>query len=190
MKIKPVLLIVSVLVLASLAFAPLPGIRADVPAEIGIEQAALLGVVASVIVFVGNLYAKYKGAKLPREILTALVYGVSVVAAWIWSAPALPNLPTGTDPATLGSAYIAFALALLEQGALVLGFATLVYNWLLKSIDEKYFSAKPEVIGAKSGQGMVEYALILVLVAVMVIAALSIMGPLIANIFSTINASL
>lgn len=35
-----------------------------------------------------------------------------------------------------------------------------------------------------------EYALILVLVAVVVIAALTIMGPLIANVFSTINQSL
>jgi pilus assembly protein Flp/PilA len=40
------------------------------------------------------------------------------------------------------------------------------------------------------GQGMVEYALILVLVAVVVIAALTIMGPLVKNIFNTINASL
>jgi pilus assembly protein Flp/PilA len=40
------------------------------------------------------------------------------------------------------------------------------------------------------GQGMVEYALILVLVAVLVLAALTIMGPLVADVFSTINASL
>jgi pilus assembly protein Flp/PilA len=40
------------------------------------------------------------------------------------------------------------------------------------------------------GQGMVEYALILVLVAVVVIAALTIMGPLVRNVFSTINGSL
>ena len=40
------------------------------------------------------------------------------------------------------------------------------------------------------GQGMVEYALILVLVAVVVIAALTIMGPLVTNVFNTINASL
>ena len=40
------------------------------------------------------------------------------------------------------------------------------------------------------GQGMVEYSLIIVLVAVVVIAALTIMGPLVRNIFSTINASL
>jgi pilus assembly protein Flp/PilA len=46
--------------------------------------------------------------------------------------------------------------------------------------------SEPEWIG----QGMVEYALILVLVAVVAIAALTIMGPLVANVFSTINASL
>ena len=40
------------------------------------------------------------------------------------------------------------------------------------------------------GQGMVEYALILVLVAVVVIAALTIMGPLVNNVFSTINSGL
>ena len=40
------------------------------------------------------------------------------------------------------------------------------------------------------GQGMVEYALILVLVAVVVIAVLTIMGPVIGKIFSTINSKL
>lgn len=40
------------------------------------------------------------------------------------------------------------------------------------------------------GQGMVEYALILVLVAVVVIAALTLLGPTIGNIFSTINGNL
>lgn len=39
-------------------------------------------------------------------------------------------------------------------------------------------------------QGMVEYALILVLVAVVVIAALTIMGSAIGDIFSTINGAL
>ena len=40
------------------------------------------------------------------------------------------------------------------------------------------------------GQGLVEYALILVLVAIVVIAALMILGPVIGNTFSTINKSL
>jgi pilus assembly protein Flp/PilA len=40
------------------------------------------------------------------------------------------------------------------------------------------------------GQGLVEYALILVLVAIVVFAALMILGPIIGNTFSTINNSL
>jgi pilus assembly protein Flp/PilA len=42
----------------------------------------------------------------------------------------------------------------------------------------------------EKGQGLVEYALILVLVAVVVIAVLTLLGPLVANVFSTINSSL
>ena len=42
----------------------------------------------------------------------------------------------------------------------------------------------------EKGQGLVEYALILVLVAIVVIAALMILGPVIGNTFSTINNSL
>ena len=42
----------------------------------------------------------------------------------------------------------------------------------------------------EEGQGMVEYALILVLVAIVVIAALSLLGPQISNIFNTISKNL
>jgi pilus assembly protein Flp/PilA len=42
----------------------------------------------------------------------------------------------------------------------------------------------------EKGQGLVEYALILVLVAIVVIAALMILGPIIGNVFSKINNSL
>lgn len=42
----------------------------------------------------------------------------------------------------------------------------------------------------EKGQGLVEYALILVLVAIVVIAALMLLGPLIGNVFSKINSSL
>jgi pilus assembly protein Flp/PilA len=38
----------------------------------------------------------------------------------------------------------------------------------------------------EKGQGLVEYALILVLVAIVVIAILIILGPVIGNVFSTI----
>ncbi len=50
---------------------------------------------------------------------------------------------------------------------------------------------KPMLFAPKErGQGLVEYALILVLVAIVVIAALMILGPIIGNTFSTINSSL
>ena len=42
----------------------------------------------------------------------------------------------------------------------------------------------------EKGQGLVEYALILVLVAIVVIALLLVLGPLIGNVFSTINTTL
>jgi pilus assembly protein Flp/PilA len=42
----------------------------------------------------------------------------------------------------------------------------------------------------QEGQGLVEYALILVLVAIVVIAILVIMGPQIGNIFSRITNGL
>ena len=40
------------------------------------------------------------------------------------------------------------------------------------------------------GQGLVEYALIIALVAIVVIAALVLLGPAISSIFITINSAL
>jgi len=42
----------------------------------------------------------------------------------------------------------------------------------------------------RKGQGLVEYALILALVAIVVFAVLMLLGPVIGNTFSTINSSL
>lgn len=42
----------------------------------------------------------------------------------------------------------------------------------------------------EEGQGLVEYAFILVLVAILVIAVLYILGPIIGNVFSSLNDSL
>jgi len=42
----------------------------------------------------------------------------------------------------------------------------------------------------EKGQGLVEYALILVLVAIVVIAALLVLGPIIGGVFSSVNTSL
>jgi len=42
----------------------------------------------------------------------------------------------------------------------------------------------------EKGQGLVEYAIILVLVAVLVVAVMRLLGPKVGNTFSTINSSL
>ena len=42
----------------------------------------------------------------------------------------------------------------------------------------------------EEGQGLVEYALILVLVAIVVIAVLMLLGPIIGNVFSNIVTQL
>lgn len=42
----------------------------------------------------------------------------------------------------------------------------------------------------EEGQGLVEYALILVLVAIVVIAVLTLLGPIIGNFFSNVNSGL
>ena len=43
---------------------------------------------------------------------------------------------------------------------------------------------------SEKGQGLVEYALILELIAIVVIAVMMIFGPRIGNVFSTLNKSL
>ena len=53
-----------------------------------------------------------------------------------------------------------------------------------KEVNVMLFSPK------EKGQGLVEYALILVLVAIVVIAVLMLLGPIIGNVFSTLNNSL
>ncbi len=42
----------------------------------------------------------------------------------------------------------------------------------------------------EKGQGMVEYAMILVFVALVVIAALTVFGPVVGNTYSSINSKL
>lgn len=42
----------------------------------------------------------------------------------------------------------------------------------------------------EKGQGLVEYALILVLVSIVVFAVLLLLGPIVGNVFSTLNNSL
>ena len=55
---------------------------------------------------------------------------------------------------------------------------------------KRYDLAKPRIARKQQGQGMVEYALILVLVSIVVIVILLTMGNQIANVFSNVVAAL
>ena len=55
---------------------------------------------------------------------------------------------------------------------------------------EDYSLKGGEKYAVRSERKRVEYALILVLVAIVVIAVLMLLGPIIANVFSTLNSSL
>ena len=57
-------------------------------------------------------------------------------------------------------------------------------NNIAKGVDIMLFAPK------EKGQGLVEYSLILVLVAIVVLAVMMLLGPLIGNVFSAINESL
>ena len=57
-------------------------------------------------------------------------------------------------------------------------------NYRKKGITIMLFAPK------EKGQGLVEYAIILALVAIVVIAVMRVLGPKIGSTFSTINSSL
>jgi pilus assembly protein Flp/PilA len=57
-------------------------------------------------------------------------------------------------------------------------------TFIQKGITAMLFAPK------EKGQGLVEYAIILALVAIVVIAVMQLLGPKIGNTFSTINSSL
>ena len=49
---------------------------------------------------------------------------------------------------------------------------------------------KTFVVKEEEGQTLIEYALIIVLIAIVVIAALTLLGPTITNVFTNINTNL
>ena len=55
---------------------------------------------------------------------------------------------------------------------------------------EHYVSYFKALLGSRKGQGMVEYGLIIALIAVACIAALLLLGPKIANLFTRVSNSL
>jgi len=73
----------------------------------------------------------------------------------------------------------------------------LMYNWDISEIGPQKQTSNHQkgntamlFAPKEKGQGLVEYAIILALVAIVVIAIMRLLGPKIGNTFSTINSSL
>ena len=60
----------------------------------------------------------------------------------------------------------------------------------MEKLQELYVRAMVELSAPRKGQGMVEYALILVLVSIVALAALTLMGGRVNNIFTRIQQAL
>jgi hypothetical protein len=97
-------------------------------------QLFVIGAVASVIVWV----LKMSKVTVKSSWLTVLVYVVSLLLAFAFAAPALPLFPAFVDLASFVPLFIAWVGELLVPISAFVGFATLVYNTLLKQVLDKY----------------------------------------------------
>jgi hypothetical protein len=102
--------------------------------ELNAVQLFVIASIASVIVYL------LKIAKVTQKPawLTLLVYGVSLVLAAAFARPALPPFPPLSDAVTFVPALIAWVGALLLPISALVGFATLIYNTLLKMVLDKW----------------------------------------------------
>lgn len=97
-------------------------------------QLMVIAVVASLIVWL----LKLAKADASSGWLTVAVYGVSLALAWVFAPLALPPLPACGEISTCVIDVVAWVGELLVPISAFVGFATLIYNTLLKSILEKY----------------------------------------------------
>jgi hypothetical protein len=102
--------------------------------ELNPVQLFVIASVASVIVYLLKL------AKVTQKPawLTVLVYVASLVLALIWARPTLPPLPPFTDISVFVPALLAWIVAAMVPLSAFVGFATLIYNVLLKAVLDKW----------------------------------------------------
>lgn len=107
------------------------------------------------------------------------ISGVSLVLLYRSIPPAAQSILTGGIDSLL--TYLKTAAALSPP------------PWddaIVEAGESKWREIKQDASSPQSGQGLVEYALILVLVAVVVIVILALLGPTIGNIFSNLVVNL
>ncbi len=99
------------------------------------ELLFVLSIAASAIVWLLKVVFVDKGQEVPAWVYTIVLGVVSLVLALVFSPVALPPFPAN-DGSLLGilAALLTFAGALLPIISAIVGFATLIYQALLKRI--------------------------------------------------------
>jgi pilus assembly protein Flp/PilA len=199
MKVKNVLPVVLSVLLAAFLVSSLVSAAApyaDVPIfdigifyklAIGVLQSAGIGGLLALIVSIGKYFGivkdGYAGKTFGVLVIAAIV---GVFATYIFA----PNIQLAWIDSQ--------AVSLTGFVGLLFALATGQYTYdQMKSLDIPALGASHTngttltfLASERKGQGLVEYALILVLVAVVVIATLAILGPQIGNMFNDISNSL
>jgi hypothetical protein len=93
--------------------------------ELSADQIIVVGLIASVVTQLLKLLADKAGFKPGKVVVNIGLLIVAVVLALFWGGFNAPA--PGGDP-------MEFAVALLEQAIAVFGFASLIYNLLLKDV--------------------------------------------------------
>jgi len=102
--------------------------------DISPELMFVIGLVASAIVWLVKL-ASQRGETIPSGWLTAGVYVVSAVLAFLFAPVSLPSFPCWSgDLATFVPAVLTWIGNLLVPLSAFVGFATLIYNAILKKV--------------------------------------------------------
>jgi hypothetical protein len=102
------------------------------------EQTLIIGLAASVLVFVINEMSKNRGIVLQRARLTVILFIVAVALTVLFTPLALPALPAGGgDPAASAAAWVSWLGSVLLIVTQVVGASTAIYNILLKKVFEQ-----------------------------------------------------
>ena len=101
-------------------------------------QIALLGGIATVIVFALKILADRVGWSPQRGWLTGFLFAVAVALAAAWQLPVFPGFPIyGEDVAVFAGALVTWLAGCLAAISPIVAFATLIYNTLGKMVFEK-----------------------------------------------------
>lgn len=121
--------------------------------ELPIELMFALSLVSSALVWLLRLAFKDRGREVPAWVYSVLLYGVSLGLALVFSPVSLPPFPPFTDLASGLAALMIFLGELIPILSAIVGFATLIYQVLLKRVLEGLGDALRRAVSVGSDIG-------------------------------------